>query len=149
LKNKGSVTRRINFILIVSLAIGIGATVAYYAAAQNLSLLTATDNNLTQQSDILYQSIKNAMLPGQAPLAVSLLNDIREINPAYQITLYRSGGGEAFSDNSTIESVNLRIGMQAFEPRGTLSMARIAESEEELFRGLLAMGREVVTSHFR
>ncbi len=143
MKKKGSLTRKIDVILIVSLAIGIGATVAYYAATQNLTLLTATDNNLSRQSEILYQSIKNAMLPGQAPVAVSLLNDIQEINPAYQIMLYRANGDEAFSDSSTIESVNLRIGMEAFKPRDTSSMARINESEGELFQGPLAMGRKV------
>jgi hypothetical protein len=50
---KGSITRKINFILIIALAIGIGATVAYYALTQNQTLLTFTENNLTQQSDIL------------------------------------------------------------------------------------------------
>ncbi len=143
MRKKGSVTRKINTILILSLTVGIGAAVAYYAVTQNVNILNAMESNLVQQSDILYQSIKNAMLPGQAPLAVSLLNDIREINPAYEIKLYRANGVEAFSDNTTIEAVNATIGQDTFKLRDTSSDARIAASEEQIFRGALSMGRDV------
>ena len=83
---------------------GLGLTVGYFAYNQNTELITMTQNNLHQQSDLLYQSIKNAMLTGNAPNAVSLFTDIHNINPAYEIMLFRRNGVQAFSDNSTIST---------------------------------------------
>lgn len=100
------ITRKVNLIIIISLIVGLGLTVGYFAYNQNLELITTTKNNLHQQSDLLYQSIKNAMLTGNAPNAVSLFTDIRGINPAYEIMLFRRNGVQAFSDNSTIYTVN-------------------------------------------
>ena len=110
-------TRKINLIIVISLVVGIGIVIAYFAFAQNRSLAETAESNLTQQSDILYQSIKNAMLPGEAPIAVQLFADIRRTNPAYEILLYRAAGVEAFSDNSTLQEVNRRLGRQVFEPK--------------------------------
>jgi class 3 adenylate cyclase len=110
-------TRKINLIIISSLVVGVGIVIAYFAYTQNLSLRETSQGNLRQQSDILFQSIKNAMLPGEAPIAVQLFEDIRLTNPAYKIFLLRDTGVQAFSDNSTLEVVNATLGYQAFAPR--------------------------------
>ena len=127
----GRITRKIN--LLLSLGLGLGFTTVYFAFTQNLSLIRSTQENLEQQSDILYQSIKNAMLPGQAPIAVSLFADIREINPAYDIGLYRTNGIEAFSDNGTIAFVNGVLGRTAFEPKDAVGARRPALDSDEIF----------------
>jgi adenylate cyclase len=113
-------TRKINLIIISSLVVGVGIVIAYFAFTQNLSLRQTSQGNLRQQSDILFQSIKNAMLPGEAPIAVQLFEDIRLANPAYKIFLLRANGVQAFSDNSTIETVNANQDFRVFEPRKVL-----------------------------
>jgi len=113
-------TRKINLIIISSLVVGVGIVIAYFAFTQNLSLRQTSQGNLRQQSDILFQSIKNAMLPGEAPIAVQLFEDIRLANPAYKIFLLRANGVQAFSDNSTIETVNANQDSRVFEPRKVL-----------------------------
>ncbi len=60
------ITRKINAIIIISLVVGIGIIIVYFAYNQNLTLRNTTYESLNQQSDILYQSIENAMLPGAA-----------------------------------------------------------------------------------
>jgi adenylate cyclase len=110
-------TRKINLIIVGSLVVGVGAVIAYFAFTQNLSLRETSRGNLRQQSDILFQSIKNAMLPGEAPIAVQLFEDIRLANPAYKIFLLRASGVQAFSDNSTVEAVNAALGFRGFEPK--------------------------------
>ena len=129
----GKITRKINLLLLLSLGLGLGFTTVYFAFTQNLSLTRSTQENLEQQSDILYQSIKNAMLPGQAPIAVSLFADIREINPTYDIGLYRTNGIEAFSDNGTIAFVNGVLGRTAFEPKDAVGARRPALDSDEIF----------------
>jgi len=128
------VARKVNLIIVISLVVGIGGVIAYFAFSQNRSLTETTELNLTQQSDILHQSIKNAMLPGEAPIAVQLFTDVRLTNPAYEIVLYRSDGVEAFTDNATIEAVNGLFGYTAFEPKEVFPESRAVMTGDEYFR---------------
>ena len=125
-------TRKINLIIVSSLVVGIGVVIAYFAFSQNLSLRETSQANLRQQSDILFQSTKNAMLPGEAPIAVQLFEDIRLANPAYKIFLLRENGIQAFSDNSTIETVNATLGFQGFEPKEVFPR-NVMVMEEDLY----------------
>ena len=113
--NRGSsITRKVNLILLISVTIGLGATITYYAVNGIIIQRETTEENLVLQGDLLYQSIKNAMLPGQASLAVALFEDIKGIKPDFKIALYRSSGTEAFSDNSTVQTVNENLGRPMF-----------------------------------
>ena len=112
--------RKVNLILVSSLALGIGAAIVYLAYAQNRDLRQANSENLQRQSEILYQSIKNAMLPGEAPVAVRLFADIRLATGTFDVSLYRADGVEAFSDNRTIETVNANLGKVYFQPKPLL-----------------------------
>jgi len=113
------IKRKVNLIIIISLIVGLGIRIVYFAYNQNTELITTTQNNLHQQSDLLYQSVKNAILTGNAPNAVSLFTDIRDINPAYEIMLFRENGVQAFSDNSTVSMVNSNINKKIFSLRKT------------------------------
>ena len=126
-------TRKINLIIVSSLVVGVGVVIAYFAFTQNLSLRETSQANLRQQSDILFQSIKNAMLPGEAPIAVQLFEDIRLANPNYKIFLLRENGVQAFSDNSTIETVNGILGFRGFEPKEVFPR-NVMIMEEDLTR---------------
>ncbi len=111
------ITRKVNFIIVVSLVLGIGSITFYFARSLFLTIDNSTKGNLNQQSEILHTSITNFMLPGEAPLAVNFFNQIRTVNPNYEITLYRRNGKKAFSDNETIQTVNRNIGREKFALR--------------------------------
>jgi HAMP domain-containing protein len=126
-------TRKINLIIIISLVVGVGIVIAYFAYTQNLGLLETSRGNLRQQSDILFQSIKNAMLPGEAPIAVQLFEDIRLANPAYKIFLLRDSGVQAFSDNSTVNAVNANLGYHAFSPKEVFPQNLMVMEDDQNF----------------
>jgi hypothetical protein len=126
-------TRKINLIIICSLVVGVGIVIAYFAYSQNLSLRETRQGHLRQQSDILFQSIKNAMLPGEAPIAVQLFEDIRLADPAYKIFLLRETGVQAFSDNSTVEAVNANLGYQAFSPKEVFPQNLMVMEDDQNF----------------
>ncbi|UCF96047.1 MAG: adenylate/guanylate cyclase domain-containing protein [Spirochaetaceae bacterium] len=126
-------TRKINLIIVASLVIGVGVVITYFAYTQNLNLSQTSQGNLRQQSDILFQSIKNAMLPGEAPIAVQLFEDIGLANPAYKIFLLRGNGVQAFSDNSTIETVNANLGSTGFEPKEVFPRDVMVREEDPYF----------------
>jgi len=115
---------KVNLILVCSLALGIGAAILYLAFSQNRDLRKTNAENLQRQSEILYQSIKNAMLPGEAPVAVRLFADIRLATGSFEISLFRADGVEAFSDNMTIETVNANLGKAMFKPKPLLMTDR-------------------------
>lgn len=142
-----SITQKVTAIILVSLVLGIGIVVFYFAYGQNKTLYSSTENNLHQQADVLHQSIKNLMLPGEAPLVVSLFNDIQTISPMYTVSLYRSNGVVAFSDNTTIETVNASLGMQAFQPKEFLMPAEPIRGDDLHFKRSVARGRPESFQH--
>ncbi|MBD3304941.1 HAMP domain-containing protein [candidate division KSB3 bacterium] len=133
MKRSLSITQKVTSIILVSLVLGIGVVVFYFAYGQNKTLSDSTEENLHQQTDILHESIKNLMLPGEAPLAVSLFRDIRTSRAMYEIMLYRRNGVEAFSDNSTIEMVNTNLEMPRFQPHDLDVPGEPISEENDLF----------------
>ncbi len=92
--------------------------VAYFFAFN----LTSTrqnlvDANLQRESDILYLSIENFMLPGEAPIAVNFFEDVAGLGAGYKLGLYRRDGTPAFSDDATISKVNAKLGRERFPAR--------------------------------
>ena len=136
--------RKVNLILVSSLALGIGAAILYLAYSQNRDLRKANDDNLQRQSEILYQSIKNAMLPGEAPVAVQLFADIRLSTRTFDVSLYRADGMEAFSDNKTIEMVNANLGKVYFRPKAQLMPDRRVIAQDPFFSRAVQERRTVL-----
>jgi class 3 adenylate cyclase len=92
--------------------------VAFFFAFSLISTRDSLSNdNLAREADILYASIENFMMPGEAPIAVRFFNDVQAIDSSFSISLYRRDGMTAFSDNHTIETVNLNLGMSRFQLR--------------------------------
>lgn len=144
MKRHVPLTRKINLIIVVSLVVGVGIVIAYFAFTQNVNLRETTQEDLEQQSAILYQSIQNAMLPGEARIAVNLFNDIGDVNPAYKIFLLRANGVQAFTDNSTIEAVNANQDSIRFELRPDFPHEVMVMEEDTNFSRSVQQGRPVL-----
>ena len=117
------ITRKINTIIFTSLIVGIGIITFYFGRSLSREIQISTSEDLIRQSDILYSSIENFMLPGEAPLAVNFFNEIEQRNPDYMITIRRTDGQKAFSDNTTIKGVNENIMMDRFPLRNDTASA--------------------------
>ena len=126
------ITRKVNLIVGVSLAVGIGLVIFFLSFSLNAEVAAATRVNLDAVAGVLYQAIKNVMLSGDAPVAVTLLADTRAQNAAYDVNLFRVDGVEAFSDNSTIAQVNRNLGRQAFKDKGNLPPAPMKVEPDDL-----------------
>ncbi len=115
-----SLTFTVNLVLVLALAAGVGLVMASFT----LSLLSSRDlltrSNLLQQGNIIYASIANFMLPGNAPLAVKFVGQISLSSPESTISLYRRDGVPAFSDNTTIDRVNSNLKQMKFISRPIL-----------------------------
>ena len=109
----GSVTRKVNLIILTSLFIGLGGVVFYFAFSLSTTIQNSTRESLDEQSGVIYTAIENFMLPGEAPLAVQYFTEVQRRSPLSTIYLFRSDGIQAFTDTTTIEEVNSMLsGMQ-------------------------------------
>lgn len=112
-----SLTAKVDAILVLSLAAGVGAVVFAFALALVSSRDSLTRAALGQQAAVLATSVENFMLPGEAPIAVRFFGEVASTSPDTKIALYRRTGQRAFSDGATIERVNSNIGRERFLPR--------------------------------
>jgi class 3 adenylate cyclase len=118
-----SLTLKVDLILVVALAAGIGAVMAAFTFSLLGSRERLTRDNLVQQGEILYTSIENFMIPGDAPIAVKFFEKVSLASPDYSIRLYRRDGTAAFSDNQTIDRVNANQKFKKFERRDAIAAA--------------------------
>ncbi|MFH2113285.1 MAG: adenylate/guanylate cyclase domain-containing protein [Spirochaetota bacterium] len=108
---------RINLIVVSTLVTGLGIVAFFFAFSLVSTRDSLSNDNLTREADILYASIENFMMPGEAPIAVRFFGDVQSIDSSYNIALYRRDGKTAFADNQTIETVNRNLGSTRFQPR--------------------------------
>jgi adenylate cyclase len=118
----GSVTRKVNLIILTSLFIGLGGVVFYFALSLSITIQNSTRESLDEQSGVIYTAIENFMLPGEAPLAVQYFTELQRRSPLSSIYLFRLDGTQAFTDSSTIREVNTMISGRQFSapPRSTI-----------------------------
>jgi adenylate cyclase len=141
------ITRKVNGIIVLSLVVGIGVVIGYLSNKLNQDLFLTTRTSLETQARFLYLGIKSAMLPGNAPDAVQLLKDVRNENPAYEVSLFRANGVEAFSDNSTIATVNKNLGRARFADKTALPEVPMRVGPEDtLFASSITQARRTVSS---
>ena len=109
-----SLTFKIDVILVVALAIGIGAVIVAFAASLVAFRNQLSIQSLQRQGDDHFIAIETLMLSGNAPEAVGYFTKVNLTNAATSIALYRRDGTRAFSDNTTIETVNRNLKMRRF-----------------------------------
>jgi adenylate cyclase len=108
---------RINLIVVSTLITGLGIVAFFFAFSLISTRESLSNDNLAREADILYASIENFMMPGEAPIAVRFFDDVQSIDSSYTIALYRRDGKTAFTDNQTIETVNRNLGLTRFPAR--------------------------------
>lgn len=108
---------RINLVVVSTLFIGLGLVGYLYATSLSSARESLVDSNLQRESDILYLSIENFMLPGDAPIAARFFDEVAGLSAGYSLRLFRRNGTMAFSDNATIDTVNMNIQRARFERR--------------------------------
>ncbi len=113
---KKSITLKILIMTLVIILVGTGLMSIYFLNAQNRDLLNERELGIGQQAGVLFESIKNNMLLGTAPIARGLLYDLKNVSSIREIALFRANGKEAFRDNETIQAVNRKMGKEYFAP---------------------------------
>jgi len=138
-----SLTGKINLITAGSLALGLGLAAFVYATSLVSIRQDMSNQALQRESEMLYASIENFMLVGEAPVALKYFSDLRRMEGGYLVGLYRRNGMGAFVDNETIETVNTNLGRKRFEPK-TVLPPRVSDPERPFFDSAAGMPPETV-----
>lgn len=135
-----SINRKVNTIILLSLFIGLGAVVVFFAFSLSSTIQETTREKLEEQSEILYTAIENFMLPGEAPLAVQYFSEIQRRRQLSSIFLFRTDGTQAFTDNTTLNEVNAFTGA-AFATQDRAGIQAESRSDE-MFDAAIGMPPE-------
>lgn len=100
--------------VVIVLLVGMSLVTVLTVRSQRTNLLDASRQNVANNSSTLNVSVRNVMLAGEAPIAVSLMNDLSEAPGFETLEVYRRDGTLAFSDFETLEAVNEALGAQEF-----------------------------------
>ncbi len=126
----GSVTRKVNLIILASLFVGLGGVIFYFAFSLSTTIRNSTRESLDEQSGVIYTAIENFMLPGEAPLAVQYFTEVQRRSPLSSIYLFRADGTQAFTDSSTIQTVNAMLPETRFSAPDRGNIEALTRSDE-------------------
>lgn len=82
------ISRKINGIIVLTLVLGIGAISYYFGNRLSNTINESTVRNLETNSEILYESIENIMLTGEAASAQSYFRDLATVDSDFTIRIY-------------------------------------------------------------
>ncbi len=133
-----SLSRRINITVTIVLAVGLSAVALAFALSLIRQGESQSSQNLGRSTELIYESIANMMISGEAPIAVNYFKDVKGLGNFYTIDLFRRDGNSAFSDNVTIETVNRNQSFKKFALRND-SAGEFQRLEKEYFAESLSM----------
>lgn len=81
---------RVTALILIILSLGLGITIVYHLNSQNAAIIESREKAIAEEGNILYTSIKNNMLAGEAPIAVNLFRELGRIEDIGGIKLYRA-----------------------------------------------------------
>lgn len=110
-----SIQAKIIILIIIVLVVFTAAIIWISVNNQRSSLLHEADRTLFTIADLLYNTIKNLMLKGDAPIAVSAMGDYKTIPELDEVEIYRTDGNVAFFDYKTLNYVNAHQNKYQFQ----------------------------------
>jgi hypothetical protein len=134
-----SIQIKIISLIIILLVITIVTVTTISLDRQRADLLSAAENTLYMNMDILKATINNIMIAGEAPIAVETMRDYKEIPDFKEIDVYRVDGNVAFRDYGTLDFVNDYQDMIRFSktPRVPQKM-----KDNTVFKKVITSGKE-------
>ncbi len=137
-KVRFSLSWKINITVTVVLVVGLSAVAFAFASSLIRQGERQTAQNLGRGTELIYESIANMMISGEAPIAVNYFKGVKALGDFYTIDLFRRDGSPAFSDNVTIETVNRNQDFKKFALRKG-ALTDFQTLEKSYFSEALAM----------
>lgn len=129
-----------------------------YANRQESSIRAENEQALIKVADSVAEGLSAIMLEGHAKIGKEFAERLKTVKDAIDYRILRLDGSEAFVDNSTVESVNQKLGEDEFRgrknspdrlivlPPETPEIAKVIETGRPVFRyETMPSGAKIVT----
>jgi adenylate cyclase len=113
--NFNTIRFKIISVLVLILLAATGLIVYTVITNYRNDMISSTKRILTSNTSMLEAVVRNLMIRGEAPLVVKTISSITAIDEYKELIIFRSDGTAAFSDYTTLEAVNQRLGEEQFE----------------------------------
>ena len=110
------ITRKVNFIIVGTLIVGIGALTAFLSLRLSSQIQENSSTALATDSTIIYESIRVLMLSGRALTVEQFTENLNTRLSETEVQVLRTDGTLSFRDNKTMSAVNAVLGEELFPP---------------------------------
>jgi adenylate cyclase len=111
---KVSIRTKIIGVIIAALLVTILTIIFVSSNNQRNNLQAQNEKTLSTSTTMLNLTIRNLMLNGEAPIAVSTLSDLQKVRDLEEVEIYRTDGSRAFHDYATLQRVNQNLKRTVF-----------------------------------
>ncbi|MEH6470141.1 MAG: diguanylate cyclase [Halopseudomonas sp.] len=111
--------------------------IAFYTYNQEQSILAQNERTMKKLTESVIEGLQTVMLAGYADIAQSYAQRLKRVPEVIDFVILRTNGREAFLDNSTITSVNKRIGDDDFVDKEKTRLHQILPSDSSQLREVL------------
>jgi len=111
--------------------------IAFYTYTQENSILAQNERTMKKLTESVIEGLQTVMLAGYADIAQSYAQRLKRVPEVTDFVILRTNGREAFLDNSTITSVNTRIGDTEFVDKDKPQLRQILPADSPQLREVL------------
>ena len=117
--------------------------IAFYTYNQEQSILAQNERTMKKLSESVIEGLQTVMLAGYADIAQGYAQRLKRVPEIIDFVIMRTNGREAFLDNSTITSVNIRIGDEEFVNKEQTRLHQILPADRPELREVLRSQKQI------
>ncbi|WP_210398165.1 sensor domain-containing diguanylate cyclase [Motiliproteus sediminis] len=111
--------------------------IAFYTYNQEQSILAQNKRTMEKLTESVIEGLQTVMLAGYADIAQNYATRLKRVPEVVDFVILRTNGKEAFLDNSTIDSVNTRIGEEDFIPKDNTRIHQVLPTSDQHLQQVL------------
>jgi len=140
-----SLRAKIALLIAILSLVAFGVLFIAFIAVHNELREDFNDERMTLVESFVNGTLKPIMLTGRAPeLMPILVKNYKHLTETEDITIIRTNGVEAFTDDETIKAVNEYIGYEKFYREKLKQPQQIIPADDENLKKVLATGEKLV-----
>jgi len=105
--------------------------IGFYTYNQEQTILAQNERTMKKLTESVIEGLQTVMLAGYADIAQNYATRLKRVPEVVDFVIMRTNGKEAFLDNSTITSVNTRLGEEDFLPKENTRIHQVLPAANE------------------
>lgn len=143
---RSHIRHKITVAVLIAISVSMLGAELLHGWLQERSALREREQSLTVLTNSIAEGIEAIMMTGSTEAAVSFTNRFKEIPYIRDFKIVRYDGQEAFSDNHTIDQVNMTLEEERYPQRPEVAHPPIMPADDE--RLVRALDRDEVVSYY-